>query len=672
MQHLWGLFWHLYLKVKQATMKDYDFFDFNKTLLLPFPKESGLNRSLLEKGAARLASSQMLGLFFAKYWWQAIRYCAFSLIALFLTNCANPIAPTGGPKDERPPQLDTLHSTRNKQVRFEKQDIVLAFDEWVELKDAFNQVVISPPLEFRPTIKRKKKTIQLVFDDREVLRDSATYVINFGDAIRDMTEGNIAPIIFVFSTGDYIDSLSVNGRIIDAYTLQPVKDVLFMLYENLADSVFRTERPFYFSKTDEKGIFKVNNIKAGAFKAVALLDKNLNYRFDGEAELIAFLDTALIIKGVEKIEMDSLAIPINSLQNDSIFIDSLAFDSTDIDSMPPNRQLTIDLPDGQAGNQQSITLKLFEEEKSLYLRDDDTKTYGKVKLAFNREPYDAIISYDSIGQYTFLEQEKDTSFLWYSMEADAAFNIYVKRDTSIDTVEVANGLREKFYEKAKLEVAEKAPTRLPVLSLSGSFSLTFKHPLYSFDERLIHLLEDSIKTEVAGQFKIDSLQNKKLSVKAEWKEGMRYEEVLPPGSITDMFGLQNVDTIRRSWKMGLEKEYGSLTLRVKDLLPDTAYVIRLLAKNDAVVDTFHVKDTALFETKFHFLLPDTYSVEVIEDLDRNGRWTTGNYGLKRQPERVQKATLEEVRANWEVDAEVGVKFDSPAISSPAAPQFGRQ
>ncbi|MEZ4955105.1 MAG: Ig-like domain-containing protein [Saprospiraceae bacterium] len=619
------------------------------------------------------AKGRISSVFFSKNWVRISPFLAFLSITFFLTNCANPIAPTGGPKDETPPKLDTLHSTRNRQVRFEKQDIVLAFDEWVELKDAFNQVVISPPLEFRPTIERKKKTIQLKFDDREVLRDSATYVINFGEAIRDLTEGNVAPIVFVFSTGDYIDSLTIEGRIIDAYTLEPVKDVLFMLYENLADSVFRKERPFYFSKTDEQGNFKVNNIKAGYFKAAALADKNLNYRFDNEAELIAFLDTAVFIGEMVVSERDSFSLPVDSLQNDSLgidslvidtfsielptsdslIIDSLTVDSSRIDSIPPPQKIT-------KKKQAPIVLKLFEEEKKLYLRDDETKNYGRVKLAFNRDPYDAVITYDSVGLFTHLEKQKDTLFLWYAMESDAPFNVFVQRDTSIDTVAVADGLRAKFYENAKLEAAEKAATRLPVLPPGSDFILPFNHPIFSIDENLIQLYEDSAKTEITGRFAIDSLELRKIRIDADWKEDTLYEVAFWPGAITDIFGLQNADTIRRKWMTGLEKDFGSLTLRVVDLRPDSAYIIRFLAKNDEVKRTFMVSDTSYFETQMPVLAPDTYSLEIIEDLDRNGRWTTGNYDLKRQPERVQKAKLEEVRANWEVDAEVGLNFTIPA------------
>ncbi|MEO1260162.1 MAG: Ig-like domain-containing protein [Bacteroidota bacterium] len=582
------------------------------------------------------------------------RLLACFLLALFLTNCANPIAPTGGPKDEDPPKLDLENSTQNRQVRFEKKDIVLAFNEWVQLKDAFNQVVVSPPLEFRPTIERRKKTIQFKFDEREALRDSATYVINFGDAIQDLTEGNVAKVVFVFSTGDYIDSLSVKGTIIDARTSEPVADVLFMLYENLADSVFRTERPFYFSKTDEKGKFNVENIKEGRFKAVALDDNNLNYRFDSETEKIAFLDSAIYIKGVEKVKTKSLQPPADSLMLDSLTIDSLVIDtltadSAQIDSLPPD---SLNNQQSAIINDQPLLLRLFQEEPALYLRDDDARTYGQVKLAFNTEPQKVEVTYDSIGLYTFLEQEKDTIYLWYAMEADAAFNVYVKRDTVVDTVEVKSGLKDKFFEKAALVAKGKAPTRLPILMPGSDFTMLFNHPLYAINDTLTNLLEDSLKTAVTGRFSIDSVNFRKININAAWQEGLRYEAEFLPGSLTDIFGLQNTDTLRRAWIAGSASEFGSLTLRVTGFSPDTTYLIRLLANNDEVVDTFHVKGDSIFETKMEFLLPDVYRIEIIEDLNGDGRWTTGSYDDKRQPEKVQEATLEEVRANWEVSAEV--------------------
>ncbi|MEZ4958777.1 MAG: Ig-like domain-containing protein [Saprospiraceae bacterium] len=610
----------------------------------------------------------------------SITVLAILWLALFF-GCAQIVQPTGGPEDLRPPQLDSLHSTPNFQTHFKKQDIVLAFDEWVELKDVFTQVVISPPLEFRPAISRKKKTIVLKFDEKEVLRDSATYVINYGEAIRDITKGNVAPMVFVFSTGSYIDSLSVSGNIVDAYTGKPVENVLFMLYENLADSVVRKDRPFYFAKTDKTGNFKVNNVKSGTFKAFALLDKNLNYRYDGEAEQIGFPDSMLVLQTVKTA---SNAVGPDSLATDSTalppqFPDSLLLDSTNGNPPPqtPGKEVADSLegqpspPDtlfldslkldtaakGKTPPAPPIKIRLFQELKRLYLRDKATGAYGRVNLGFSREPFDAAVTFDNVGQTVVLEQEKDSIWVWYQTPTDTAWNIYVKRDTSVDTVLVKSGLRAGFLSSARLVAAEKAPPKPPVQQPFSPYPIVFSHPLESYNIENIQLLEDTAKVLVRPTASVDTSLDRRLQVDFAWKQGKPYTLQLLPGSVTDIFGLTNTDTITRSFTVGQEKDFGTLTLKVTGLNAATSYIIRILNKSEALYQQYRVDGVADFQETIPYMRPDTYSVELIEDLDSNGRWTTGNYDLRRQPERIQRKELEELRANWEVEATVEARFE---------------
>ncbi len=571
-------------------------------------------------------------------------------LAMFI-GCANIVAPQGGPKDLDPPKLDSLRSTRNFQTRFKKQDIVLAFDEWVELKDVFTQVVISPPLVKRPEIVRKKKTIQVHFAEDEVLRDSATYVINFGQAIRDLTEGNVNPIVFVFSTGDYIDSLSVEGQIADAWTGKPVDKTLFMLYENLADSVVRKDRPFYFATTDKEGKFKVNNVKSGTFKAVALNDLNLNYRFDSDAEQIGFLDSNLVLSGemlpdTTVADLDSL--PPDSLKNDSL---NLNPDSLGTGFLRSKTKKTPTTP--------TVSLRLFAEEKPLFLRSKEANKYGQVKLVFNQPPSAvAKVSFDSVGQVVVFENDKDTLRLWYSQPVeDTGWRVFVERDSSVDTVFVKTGLREGFLAAAKLTTAAKQTGQPVKLKPGEPLRLAFNYPLTSFDPANIRLLEDSTKTVVQPKFSIDSLEKRTLLVKYPWKESVGYELELLTGSVTDIYGLSNLDSIGQKITIGQAKDFGTLTLKVTQLDTAKAYVIRLLEKPELPpVKVWTMANVAEFQVKLDLLTPSIYTVELIEDLDRNGRWTTGSYDLHRQPERVQRKTLEELRANWELEAEMGGEF----------------
>ena len=571
-------------------------------------------------------------------------------LCCLLTSCAVQGTLTGGTKDETPPRLDTLHSTPNFQTHFQKQTIVLAFDEWVELKDVFTQVVISPPLAKRPTIERKKKTIQLEFDESEVLRDSATYVINFGQAIRDLSEGNPAPIVFVFSTGAYIDSLSVSGTVQDAFTGKPVENALFMLYENRADSVVRSERPFYFARTGKDGNFTVSNVKPGAFKAVALLDPNLNYHFDGESEQIAFLDSALVLKAPppsvsDTTVADTLA-PIAPTVQDTLVADTLA-------PLPRPGSTFSPTPAGP-----EMVLRLFAEEKKLFLVLKEAKAYGSVKLGFNREPYDAVITFDSVGQTIYREQVKDTILLWYQLPVDTAWQVYIRQDTSMDTVQVKRGLRAAFLQNNALIVEE-----IPNIPPTGkhhpakSMAIRFRHPLAAFDVSKIRLSEDTAKVAVGPFVRIDSPDPRTLQLTYPWKEGTAYQAQLLPGSVTDIFGLTTSDTLSRSITTGVHKDFGTLTLHLTKLNPEMSYFVKILGAGDALPASWRVRNKAVFKTTLVAINPGTYNLEVVEDLDGNGRWTTGSYDLHRQPERIFRSTLEEMRANWELDVAVEVVFE---------------
>jgi len=277
------------------------------------------------------------------------KFLAFTLISgvlipfFYLTilysltiSCAQQQQLTGGPRDTFPPKLIAHLSTPNFQTNFEKKDISLVFDEYIEVKDVIKQVVVSPPLNYIPKIERTKgfKTARFQFNEKEELKEGVTYAISYGESIKDLTEGNeVENLQFLFSTGDYIDSLKMTGKVVDVLTGETVPEVLFMLYENFADTVVRTEKPYYFGKTDKDGVFTINYMKAGTFKGFALEDQDLNYLFNIPKERIGF--------------------PLDSI---------IITDSTDTD----------------------ILIQLFQEITTLEKPKMDASTYGFIKMGFKR------------------------------------------------------------------------------------------------------------------------------------------------------------------------------------------------------------------------------------------------------------------------------------------------
>jgi len=589
----------------------------------------------------------------------------FYLLSLYtVTNsCAQQQPLGGGPRDTFPPNLITQLSTPNFQTNFEIKDIQLVFDEYIELRDVIKQVVVSPPLQYIPQVKRIKgfKTAEFQFNEEEILKEGVTYAISFGKSIRDLTEGNeVENLQFLFSTGDYIDSLEMSGSITDVLTGDPIPDALFMLYENFADTVVRTEKPYYFGKADKDGNFTIKYLKAGAFKGFALEDQDLNYLFNIPKERIGFTQDSIIIN-----------------------------DSTET----------------------TIQIQLFEENTTLGKPKMDAATYGFIKMGFKQPPYDAILDYDVVGQELYKETEGDTIRYWYHLKDSLDWNFYFQRDTLIDTLLVralARNLTPLALTRQR-EPSDKIP-----LNPFKPLPLTFNHPIKNLDTSLVNfrkliiqqpaidsatvqtidtsdstseekpirviitdstaiIREDTVESAIAptdttltpivqkgprlaAKYKVDSLIKRTLILTHDWEENTNYQLEILPSAIIDWYDEPNTDTILLNYIVKPKNDFGTINLTATEMDSTKSYWFQLLLGENEV-KAFAVQNKKAYKASFSALLPGKYSLKVIEDLDEDHRWSTGNYDKKLQPERISTASIEELRAGWDVEAEVKVNFD---------------
>lgn len=532
-----------------------------------------------------------------------MRFLIYGFGLLWLSSCANIVAPLGGPRDEVPPKLIVSESTPNLQTRFEKQPIQLTFDEWVILDDVFNQVLISPPLAKRPDFRIKKRAVIVEFAEDEVLLPNATYTINFGDAVRDLTEKNPAENLkFVFSTGDQIDSLFVEGTIREVATREPIEDALFMLYADLEDSIVYEKKPFYFAKSDKEGRFRIDNIREGSFKGFALLDGNLNYLFDNNTENIAFPDSLIQVSG------DSLL---------------------------------------------SFTLELFENEAPLRLLDWQSPKPGLVQLLFNDVPQKAILDYNPEAFDPILEYDGDTLNFWYGLGSETSRYLYFEADSlNRDTLEIKPGNMEELPPLMLLQ--PKASGSELRQNPGEDLVLRFNHPISSIDTAAWQLLRDSTREAMRFSFELDTLGFRNITLRFAWQEDMFYALELMPGACRDIFGSAS-DTIRLNIRSSEFKEYGNVILRLADMLPQKNYRFELLEKSGRLVRTFSVSGKESHEQRFRTLPSGQYNLNIYEDANQNGRWDTGNYLKRRQPERILLRQLEQLRKNWDLEVAVAVE-----------------
>lgn len=539
-----------------------------------------------------------------------IQYGILSFLLLF-SACANVLPLEGGEIDKIPPKLDSLRSTKNFQTNFKKQTIELTFNEWINLEKP-EQIVVSPPLDKKLDVQLKGKTVKVKFHEDEVLRSDATYTINFGESIKDITENNKTQLRFVFSTGAVIDSSSASFYVFDALTIKPVENVLVMLYDTAEDSVVTKTRPFYFSRTDKDGNATIENVRKGKFKVFALIDGNINYKYDLPSEKIGYLDTL-----------------INIVKRDSI----------------NNR----------------INISLFEPLLPLRVKEKKADNYGVVKIGYSQNADFHKPTWENIGQNTFVEHLGDSIKLWYHQQDDKAWHIFSLKDTIL----VKPKGKDLFLKNNKLLIkGEQAglrrtkKTTLPTnqtLSSNKPMSLDFNFPIASIDTSKIKIQDDTTKIILPISFiAVDSLHPQQVKIGGKWLENHAYSVNVLKDAFKSIYGFGN-DTILMKTTILPKKNFGDISLKYSGLKAGNQYIIQLWQDGGDLLQEQLVSGKTEGLIQYLTLNPAIYKVQIITDSNRNGRWDSGNYYEKKKPELIFSKKLEDLKPNWTLESEIEIQ-----------------
>ncbi len=603
---------------------------------------------------------------------------SIGLIIAIAVACATPGRPEGGPQDRQAPKLDPKkYSTPNPSTNFRYNRVILTFDEWVKLQAASSKVVVSPPLQERPTIKVRNKSV--VVEWKEALVDSTTYIINFGDAIQDITEGNaVTNQKVVFSTGPYLDSLSCSGQIIDAATRQPVKEAWVMLYRNLADSVPKIEKPFYFTQTNGSGNFKLDYIRKGRYQIFALDDKNNDYKYNLPGESIGFLDSTFVI-------------------NDSI--------------------------------QPYLRLVMFQERRELAVADADLLQFGEVRIGFNealQSPTQVRLLDAPSDWRVLVEQGGDSLHLWFDgTVADTAklrFVLSNEAEAWQDTIVLSNKDRAELLEDSSA-LRWVVPSDPSALGQSGNrkgrskqassdesslrpvrdttpivqppkerLELRFTAPLVAVDSsQMIWAIDTSVMVQEwqytttvdsstgdttaidSSQVAIerdtflavalpplsrDSSAANALFLAIDSTPNRRYQLTLLPNAVQDFWGRSNGDTLSRVYVIDELENYGTITTIITALDSSKNYIVELLNDQSQVVSRRSVQDSSTITLVDYYLPTGPYTIRVSTDLNNNQRWDVGNYDNKQQPEPRFISTTIQLKAGWENAMEIDLERKS--------------
>ena len=523
-------------------------------------------------------------------------YTVLSIVVI--SGCAKRGSPTGGPVDSIPPVLINA-SPKINSTNFNSKEIRLTFDEFVKLDKVEEQLIISPPID-KSSYKVKPlsgvtKKVFLEFIDS--LETETTYSINFGNSIKDNNEGN--PLTFfsyTFSTGETIDSLYVRGNISDAFDIDTDNYISIHLYRIdsvFNDSIIFNNRPTYISNSLDSTSYQFKNIKEGKYLIVAIKDIDNNYFFDPFYDKIGFIDSLI------------------TLPQDSI-----------------------------------INFKLFKEETSLiwdkpHFINSEKIGFGYYgKLDLKNIKIESSIP-DSV-QYTYTkERESDTLIFWLSKNSfdSLNFNLIEKDTTKLVTVK---------FDRAKDTLIDSLsinPKTSNVIHLKETFKLSSNIPLKKIEDSLITIRDiDSLIIPFTTSIN-DNLDQ--IEIEFEVSPSDNYKVFILPEAIKDIRGVSN-DTLQYNVVSQTLEDYGNVYL---DVIRNSEFkfILHMIDSNGDIVREF--KNVNLDTTyNFDYVRPGKYTFRLIEDVNNNDKWDTGNYLKKVKPESVYYFSKElEVRANWDLN-----------------------
>ena len=523
------------------------------------------------------------------------------LSAWVIFGCANRIAPQGGPRDREPPKL--IKATPPDMTRnFKGKVIRLDFDEFIKLSNAYTEITMSPTPTKVPDYKLKQKSLVITLKDS--LEKNTTYVINFGKAIEDVTEGNILKnFTYVFSTGSHIDSLSISGNVINTTTGEREKEATVMLFTLKQDSLlFGKKKPTIFTTTDTAGNFTLNNLHDNDYKIYALKEPSGSSKIYNDKDLIAFSKRTI--------------------------------------------HLTTDTA--------NVELKLFKAIPDKFRLEKRFDADGKMFFTFNKalnDPSLKIIYPADFDKYKIVDfsKTKDSATLYMrNMDFDSISMVFGDNNKPIDTTFLRKGRKESFVRILNIQFNLNPNSKLKP---GSDLIMKSSYPIESFDPALVNLKEDS--TDVTNfTIQRDTADARSFKLLYKWRQSVNYTLIINEDAFTDIYGGKNKRQIRH-FDIDKPENYSLLTLKVT--VPDTAkqYLVELLNEKRTVMHRDVIKKNSTINYRNY--LTGKYSVRVVYDDNKNGKWDSGSLKPKLQPENIWlDPDIITLRPNWEQNTPVTI------------------
>ncbi len=589
-------------------------------------------------------------------------------LSAFFSRCASILSPTGGPKDTLPPVIIAM-TPDNYTTKFDANKIYIEFDEYVQIKDQQKEFFTSPAMKKTPTIYTKGRGIMITIKD--TLLEETTYALNFGSAIRDNNESNpLNAMRYVFSTGETIDSMIMSGYTADSYKADSVSKSFIYFFiadslENVAeyDSTIFKYKPAVIARAENNGVFIAQNLKPINYRVYAIEDTNDNQMYEPGTDQVGFIEGEYNPK-----DMPGFAVWYDSIRQYPVADPQLYF-----------RMFT------------DVTFKRQMLQESKRTQQHQAMLYfGAPNPEIESIKFDSLSSDDVIIEP--LTRYRDTVALWFKAPSESLPDTirtmvsYYKHDSinnlvlQHDTLKLSWRLVEtRDAEKARLEKEAQRDAALAVgeewedpdkklaykMSLTGEINpekhltIDFDYPLTSIDTaklQIVSINTDSLVTKLPVRLVRDTATLRRYYIRSDWgSPNDKYVLTIPKGTFTDVTGMKN-DSLAGSYTLANPEKYATVLIHIK--APDSLgarYIVQLLDGSNKLLE--EKKDLTAGDVIFNYVPAGEIRFRIIEDMNGNGIWDSGNVIERRQAERSEMYSSGgedtfATKINWEVELEM--------------------
>lgn len=538
-----------------------------------------------------------------------------ALAAVLASGCANIVKPGGGPRDEKPPELKATYPP-SQTLNFDEKEVVFEFDEFIRPGNYAEDVFISPVMKKKPLVTVKGKKLVVRFQDE--LRKNTTYVISLGTGIKDFNESNKLkqPILYAFSTGDQLDSLSFGGVVQNPLTGKGEPEMTVLLYpaNEIIGNDIEDLKPLYAIQTGPNGAFRFEYLRADSFKIYAVKDIDKTYTFNQPGEMLGLTEDPLII--------------LSDTMQKSPDVELFAF-IQDQEAPELKRAKWLN---------EKVVLAEFREPVLKRFLDDSLRIFLSDTLGADQQELYSFELFPSDKKFVYINMPVSRDGVYNLKFTGILDSLGFSSDT---TVLLQSGTRDKTKEVTVLP---------PDIKLEAGFiRLFFTHELAAETPDSFFVLADTARNTTLKL----KIEKQGFMMKVSPAETPEYNN---PYSLFVKKGFSYKDGVEQDSLYEFEVIYPS---------PDNFGKFSGIIKPDSVgmnenwVMYFYksgrkkqlarvTKNTRVFQ--YQYLEPGSYSISYLKDTDGNGVWTPGSLNPYRLPEEiiVDPRSID-IRAKWEIE-----------------------